>query len=280
MPLPLKTNIVEIDSMSTGERWEVDDRAQLARLIGIIMLGQARYAGSIINQLDPYQPVFAPRQLANIAKVRLTVEEPASNPRKGYPRVQRDGLLFELISWVAAHQQSNKKTYSNDPHLKSTSQGLDGLMIELTDDLSAIHQATIFEDKCVKDPASCFRKNVLPGFLKMQKEERGPELVAAATALLERARLDVDAATKAASHILDLELRRYRAAFAVSKKMDNLEKRKKIFKKYPKLKDLKSEQRVGACFITDKKIRLWFDSFAKLVIKEIDAFTTKGNVNV
>jgi len=277
MPLPLKTEIVEIDSKSTGERWEVADSNQLARLIGIVMLGQARYAGSIIHQLDPYQPTFNSKQLANIAKIRLTVEEPASKPRKGYPRVQRDGLLFELISWVAAHQQSNKKAILNDPHLKSTSQGLDGLMIELTDDLSAIFQATIFEDKCVNDPVSCFSNNVLPGFIKMQKEERGPELVAAATALLERAGLDVKAATKAASDILDLELRRYRAAFAVSKKLDNLKKRKKIFKKYPKLEDLKSEQRVGVCFITDQKVRLWFDSFADLVINEISAFTKEGD---
>ena len=186
-------------------------------------------------------------------------------------------MLFELISWVAAHQQSNKRALLNDPHLKSTSQGLDGLMIELTDDLSAIYQATIFEDKCVKDPASCFRNKVLPGFIKMQKEDRGPELVAAATALLERAGLDVNAATKAASDILDLELRRYRAAFAVSKKLDNLKKRKKIFKKYPKLEDLKNAQRVGACFITDQNVRLWFDSFADLTKKEIEAFTNKGD---
>ncbi len=47
--LPLSTSTCSIDSDCTGERWQVDNEEELARLIVIIAIGQATQAGSILE---------------------------------------------------------------------------------------------------------------------------------------------------------------------------------------------------------------------------------------
>ena len=59
-------------------------------------------------------------------------------PRTGYPRWQRDGFIFEAISWIAARQACGERALLEDPHVSATSQGLDGLMIELAGDKSEV----------------------------------------------------------------------------------------------------------------------------------------------
>ena len=49
----LKTQTVAIDADCIGERWETADQATLARLIAIMAMGQASYAGHILETLDP-----------------------------------------------------------------------------------------------------------------------------------------------------------------------------------------------------------------------------------
>ena len=75
------------------------------------------------------------------------------------PVWRRDGLLFEAISWIAARQTATARTYLKDPHLSSTTQGLDGLMIELDEQGTALRRATIFEDKCSANPRQVFQRS-------------------------------------------------------------------------------------------------------------------------
>src|SRR5437868_9343773 len=91
----LNTKTVAIDADCIEERWETVDQATLARLIAIMAMGQASYAGHILETLIPAEPAINTAQLRAEAKIKLTVEEPAKTPRGGYPRWQRDGLIFE-----------------------------------------------------------------------------------------------------------------------------------------------------------------------------------------
>ena len=55
--------------------------------------------------------------------------------------------MFEAISWIAARQCHGNNVFLKDPHVSATSQGLDGLMIEMgVNDKN--FWVTIFEDKC------------------------------------------------------------------------------------------------------------------------------------
>ncbi len=103
---------------------------QLVKLVAIIVMGQATHASHIIQDLLPASPAFSHEDLKPEAIINLTVQEETKSPREGYPRTQRDGLLFEVISWVAARQVCSTNSYLKGPHISSTSQGVDGLLIE------------------------------------------------------------------------------------------------------------------------------------------------------
>lgn len=153
-----------------------------------------------------------------------------------------------------------------DPHIKSTTQGIDGLMIELTSSASEVSCATIFEDKCSEDPRRIFRNDVMKAFIDHHQNFRGPDLVAAAAALIKESGMDGTAAVKAAARVLDLAYRRYRASLAVTADHDFEQARAALFKGYDKLSGVNAEQRLGATFIVNGDLRGWFDTLASRVI--------------
>lgn len=205
----------------------------------------------------------------------MTVQDDAQTPRTGYPRWQRDGFIFEAISWIAARQVYGKDVLLKDPHVSATSQGLDGLMIELADDKSKVVMTTIFEDKCTDNPRDTFLQKVIPAFLDRHKNKRSAELVATASALLRTSGIDEGAAAKLAANVMDRTQRRYRAAFALPKDQDSQSARKKLFKGYDRLYGLSQDRRVGASLIVEGKVRDWFDSLAAQAIAFLDELETE-----
>lgn len=272
MPLPLTITPAKIGKHATGEQWRADDLDHLAKLVAIIMLGQSRCAHDIIGMLSPVSPAFVHADLVRCAKEHLTVKKKKDVSGFGYPRYQRDGLIFEIISWIAVSQTASKRHFLKDPHLRATMQGLDGLMIELAEDNSNVEKATFSEDKCVSNPKKTFSGKVLPAFLELQSNKRANEIVASATDLISRAGLDAKAATKAAAKILNKELRVYRSTFAVPESQLHEKKHKETFKKYRDLKNLDKQQRSGAQFLIGADLRDWFDDFALRVIIALEGF--------
>lgn len=270
---PLQIDDIPIDEHCIGSRWSVQDIDQLTKLIAIILMGQATYATHIIKELVPAQPAFTYEDLKIEATIKLTVQDKKQTPRIGYPRWQRDGLIFEVISWIAARQVCGASAYLKDPHISSTSQGIDGLMIELTTDGKEICRSTIFEDKCTDNPRNMFTQNVIPGFLDRHSNKRSAELIAAAASLIKLSGIDDIAAIHASQKILDRNTRCYRAAFSLPSEFDSDDERKKLFKGYEAIQDITANQRIGASLIVNGKMRGWFDDLAKGVIEYIAALT-------
>ena len=204
------------------------------------------------------------------AVIKFTVQEVAQTPRMGYPRIQRDGLIFEIISWIAAKQVSVEKCFLKDPHTSSTSQGLDGIMIELNEDGSEILKSTIFEDKCTDNPRDTFTQKVIPGFLDRHGNTRNAELIAAAATLIQLSGVSNVQAMSMVRKVIDNSSRQYRAGFALTQDFDTEEAQKALFKGYDKIKDINQEQRIGASLIVDGKLRDWFDALATKIIAYIE----------
>ena len=259
-----------IDDDCIGSKLKVENEEQLARLIAIVVMGQAAQAAHIIDELLPAAPAFTDHELKNEAKIKFTVQEGKQNPRTGYPRIQRDGLIFEIISWIAAKQVSGDKCFLKDPHTSSTSQGLDGIMIELNEDGSEILKSTIFEDKCTDNPRDTFTQKVIPGFLDRHGNTRNAELIAAAASLIQLSGVSNVQAMSMVRKVIDNSSRQYRAGFALTKDFDTEEAQKALFKGYNKIKDIKQEQRIGASLIVDRKLRDWFDALATKIIDYIE----------
>ena len=264
----LTTEFVDIDPHCVGERWATSDEASLARLIALIAMGQDRYAGYILETLAPAEPKISNAALRAEAKIKLTVQEPATSPRKGYPRWQRDGFIFQAISWLAA-RKAYPGVLLKPPHVSATTQGLDGLMIELKPDKTAVHRTTVFEDKCTDNPRSTFLSDVIPAFKARHKNERSAEIISLATSLIIATGIDEVTATEFAAAVTDQASRRYRAAFAVNE--DSQNERKKLFADYNKIDSINQDQRIGASFVVPMKMREWFDKLAKQSVDYLDS---------
>lgn len=276
--LPLATSTCLIDVDSVGERWHVVNDDQIARLIAIIAMGQAAQANHILAELLPAEPAFSLPELRAEAKVRLTVQDTKQTSRNGYPRWHRDGFIFEAISWIAARQVHGKLALLKDPHVSATSQGLDGLMLELVTDKSQISRTTIFEDKCTDDPIDTFKKKVIPAFRDRHENKRSAEIIAFATALLGRAGIEDGAAAALAAAVTDKKRRRYRAAFAITNELDSASGRQQIFGDFKKIDGIEQGQRLGACLVVPSKLRDWFDELAARARAYIDRIEDKNNV--
>lgn len=275
-PLPLQNKTVPIDATCTGDWWSVQDENQLARLVAIIAMGQAAYAAHILKRLVPAAPAFADDDLRREAKIRLTIQEDGKKPRTGYPQWQRDGFIFEAISWIAARQTYGETALLKDPHVSATSQGLDGLMIKLAADKSKIVMTTVFEDKCTDDPRATFTGKVIPALLERHRNKRSAELVASASVLLRMAGIEDGAAAELSAAVLDRNQRSYRAAFALTKEYDDQDARKKLFAGYDAVDNIPQGHRIGATFIVSGKLREWFKGFSALAISYLDQIEIKG----
>jgi hypothetical protein len=265
----LAIEAVEVDAHCTGSRWTAVDIDHLARIIAIIAMGQATHAARIIGDLLPSQPALTHQALKADAKRRFSITG-TTEAQRDVSRHQRDGLIFEAISWAAAQQAAEGKALIRDPHLSSTTQGLDGLMIELDQSGHAIARATIFEDKCSESPRAMFRDKIMPAFKAHHEDKRASDLVATAAALFEKIGLDGTRSTAAAARVLNKKYRAYRGSLAVTKSEDSLARRKRLFKNYEELEHIEADQRIGAMLITSDDLRQWFHDLADKAVVYID----------
>jgi hypothetical protein len=274
---PLRISTVPIDHACIGDRWSAEDDTKLARLIAVVAMGQAAHAAAILRALVPAGPAFTNADLQREAKIKLTAQDDGTSPRVGYPTWQRDGLIFEVISWIAARQSSGGRALLKDPHVSATSQGIDGLMLELAEDKSSVIMTTIFEDKCTTDPRDTFRDKVIPSFLQHHRNQRSAEVVAAASVLLRMAGFVDHVAAQLSEAVTDRKSRRYRAAFALPEREDNQESLAKLFKGYEVLDGIMADQRVGASLIVNGDLREWFAALAEQAIAYLDELNGEGS---
>ena len=268
--MALKCETCEIDDHCVGERWVPSNDDELAALLATIAMGQVAQASYILQELVPAAPAYSSEQLRQEAKIRLTVEEPASNPRRGYPKIQRDGFVFEVISWIAAKLYYGSNALLKDPHVSATSQGLDGLMLKLKNGAQEIESSTVFEDKCTNHPRNVFLSGVIPAFQDRHRNLRSAEIVSSAEALLRSAGLHLQDVARLSAAVTDKSKRKYRAAFALPTGYDTLEERKKLFANFDRIEGVNAEQRIGASFITPADMRPWIGGLADRAIEYLE----------
>ena len=268
--MPINTDIVPVDQYCEGERWCVNGEERLAETLALIAIAQQLHAAKIVRELLPADPLFKNINVFKAARKRI------SRVGKNQKAIeQRDGLLFESISWIAALKTTSKNALLTPPHLSSTTQGIDGLILELGN-APLIERATIREDKCSQSPRKIFQAQILKTFDSHHKGERAPELVASAAELLDKIVGDSSQAVAAAEAVLDLGLRRYRAALTIEAKDDSHDKRKNIFKGFDSLSGINQKQRLAAVFVVNGSLRTYFEDLSQRVIAVIDNWEAKG----
>ncbi|WP_137898910.1 hypothetical protein [Sphingomonas sp. 2SG] len=260
---------VPINADVSGLEWTVTDLDALAALIALITLGQVEHAAEIIATLALSVPVPTEAELFADARSQMRIRGDTI-PRRTASRIQRDGYLFECMSWIVARQSGGSRTFLKDPHLDATMHGLDGLILELAPTGASITQATICEDKCTKNPRKKFRDDVMKTFGEHHQNKRARDLIANAAELIRDSGVRGTAAVQAAALVTDKKLRTYRAALTTGP-LDQ-DDRTALFAGYDGLGDIVQSQRIGAVLPLDEPVRDWFDSLAQKVIDALNGF--------
>jgi len=270
---------VDVDDHVTGYLWTVGEIQELAHVIALIALGQAEHAAEIIHELSLVMPVHTRSEFYQEAREQLRIRGTSAKEME-VSRYHRDGFLFECMSWIVARQAADENTYLKDPHISSTTQGLDGLIIQMEPVEKVVIHTTICEDKCTQNPRETFRDKVMIAFAEHHKNKRGRDLLANAVALIKQSGLRGTAATLAAERVHDKTHRTYRVALTVNSDICTTEERQKLFKGYDGLSDISQAQRIGATLIVTGNLRDWFQELADHVIQALNKFEAMEATNV
>ncbi|AQQ07523.1 hypothetical protein B0E33_19085 [Roseibium algicola] len=255
MPVTI-TPIQEKDCWS-GSTWTIEDENELAALIARVAIGQSRVVERVLRATGDL-PHGYPKGGFDGARKLLSVA-------KGDKSYHRDGWVFQVIAWIAAHRFDDEALI-RAPQMIMADKGLDGLIIEFDGD--GIARVVICEEKATEHPRQKVQSAVWPEFEEFETGARDNELVASVTSLLDRSG-DPDP-DHTVANILWEEKRAYRVAVTVGENHSSQKGRKRLFKDY-ETKVLGNVDRRRAETLFLKNVRKWINDLAQKALAEIDA---------
>lgn len=206
--MPITFTPIVSDPHWSGCRWTIDDDDELAKLVARVALGQSHYALRILKETGFVGPKAAASTLTG-AIALLT----ATNPEEPW---HRDGWLFQVISWIAAHMQEPNGLIM-EPHMIHAHKGFDGVHVRLNADTGGVETVVICEEKATKNA----RKMVLriwDEFKGMEKGDSDHRLISEVMVILKlKGGLDVD---KAIEKLIWNNARAYRVAITTKQDAD------------------------------------------------------------
>src|SRR5262249_8679108 len=167
-----------------GKQWGGIDGEHLPPLFVLVLIGRAKHAESVLAGTQRVV-TLVPNALKE--QLRRQLQTPS-----GTATYHRDGLLFEIISWIAARLAAAPNEGISTPHLKSTQQGLDTIKIGFDPVARNVARVVVYEQKCTEHPRDRFRDEVIAAFHEWKSHERDNQLIQAVTNLVERFELTDD----------------------------------------------------------------------------------------
>jgi hypothetical protein len=127
----------------SGSSWQISNDDELALLVANVALGQSHFAKRILIETGFRSPTPSSSTLEGA--VRLLT---ANNPKEPY---HRDGWLFQVISWIAAHLQKPDGLIM-EPHMIHAHKGFDGIHVHVDGATGQVQRVVICEEKATKNP--------------------------------------------------------------------------------------------------------------------------------
>lgn len=246
-----------------GHAWTVENIDLLAERVARVAMGQYRHVSQVLEGLNVPAPKGSKAHAANaIAKLQVA--------KNGDPW-QRDGWIFQIVSWIAANQQKAEGVILKPPHIFHAHKGFDGMQLEVSADGKSVSAVVIFEDKASDDPRKTIREDVWPEIVKLEAGERVAELTHEAAGLLEAHQhlypeLNVD---EAIDRIFWQEARRYRVSITTGAVHAKESDRARLFADYDTTVRGDLTRRRGETMHFDK-LREWMSEFTDLVAKKLN----------
>ena len=254
--MPISFTPVEEKGCWSGSTWTIDNEDELAKLIARVAIGQSRTVERILRATGDL-PAGYPKGGFEGARQLLTVGI-------GTKAYHRDGWVFQVIAWIAAHR-FDEDALIRSPQMIKADKGLDGLMIEFDD--NGIAHIVICEEKATQHPRQKVKSEVWPEFKQFETGARDNELIASVTSLLEKS--DDPDPDQTVADILWKEKRAYRVAVTVGEKHASPKGRKQLFKGYEDKVLGGTERRRAETLVLDD-VRKWLDGIAKQALAAIN----------
>lgn len=259
--MTLTLNPIDHGDLCHGWAWTIEDEDVLAERVARIVLGQYRHVAKILSGSGVTGPVANAEQ-ANAAIRQLTLVE-------GADPWDRDGWLFQAISWIAARQQPSA-SLTRMPHIRKSDKGFDGMQLELNEVGTAVIAVVVFEDKATDNARDTIRDDVWPGIVALEKGERLNELSQEVSGMLD-ARAAADPAfdlDSAIANTLWHDARRYRVSITIGDSHNNTNARARLFKGFDtSAPGAPARRRADTIYLP--AMRDWMATFAARVIVKI-----------
>lgn len=210
-------------------QWALIDEGRLIRTLAWLYLRKPIHAVQIINELEPSKAGFPGKvfdnsisllsiRLADIA-ADLSSADPekkrTANNKKNKRIEQRDGLLFQHLSWVAASIDM-PTALATPPHVRRADKGFDGLLVSIEDACGAISSVVLCEDKASINPKNLVQGSVWTEITGIVNGDKDLELLDAITAILrEQSDLEGDKREELLDALIYEQTRAFRVAVTV-----------------------------------------------------------------
>lgn len=260
--MPLNLPDLAAPPECSGKQWSVIEQKLLSSLVASVLVGRAKHAESVLIGTH-HAPAIVPTALKT--QLKLQLQTPA-----GPQTYHRDGLLFEIISWIAARMTADPSDVISTPHLKSTQQGLDTIRITFNQASRTVTRVVIYEQKCSQHARDEFRDKVIPAFYEWKTHKRDNQLVQAVVALVDRFNLTPGEQDQLYDHLVQVHPLAFQAALTVTPNPFEAAKCIALFSGYSQITP-EIADRMGDTFPL-LNIRDWFNAFAQEVWARIEAY--------
>ncbi len=255
--MPISLTPISHGVLCHGHKWVVTDDDALAELIALVALGQARHVTKILAASTFMSTAVSSRTASEGAIAMLTVS--------GTDPWHRDGWMFQIMSWIAAHVQSPGALIKT-PQMRHADKGLDGLRLDLDAKRGKVRAVVIFEDKATANPRATIRDRVWPELAEFESGKHDNVLLAELIALLGTGRgIDIDQAIK---DVLWKRHRYFRLSITTDGSYATDAARKGLFKGFDDV--VKGNRlRRGGETLQLPSLRTWMDSIASKAISAV-----------
>lgn len=268
--MPLQLSDFEHPPICHGYVWAVQDEENLAKLVGELILGQARHVRNVLQGLHSTPTGVDSREVEK-AIDHLTLSD-------GQEPYLRDGWIFQFLSWIASQLCWGKQMIATMPHMGTARKGFDGVILEFASDDRAVERVFICEDKATENPRQTLREQVWPEIRSIEANERSSEIRVEVTNLLERKLgQGSDRVAALVEDALWKDRRAYRVSITADGRAASGERRELLFKGYDSCAPGSVRKR-RAEVICEDALREWMNHFCSLVVDYLEDYAGGENV--
>jgi hypothetical protein len=256
--MPVHLNKIASCTECEAFRIVIDDELKLSEFVARVLVGHARWVSYVLKELHSGFTIASSKNQRKSAKNILLNNIPD----------HRDGLIYQIISWIALHKTEGHSIIIRFPHLIPAHKGFDGIHLHLNNESTEIIKVIVSEEKATKNPRDTVRNKIWPEFNDLERGDRDNQLMQEVCSLINSS--DIVNVEEAISKIIWNQVKGYRASITISDDHKADIRIKDLFEGYKNIIPGSIWKRRGdVLYFQD--LRDWMNKFAKKVLTSIDA---------